>query len=192
MTTWKNAASLIVIGILAAAAGTVSASETAKGTISATPLGGGKFQYNIALTNTSTDGSDIGTFWFSWIPGVDYMEALPTSITAPTGWIFPVTGSDNSSDGNAIEYYNIDGTADQLTPGNTFNFSFDSTEPLSQILGPSTYGSHLPETTAYVYEGFPETDAGFKLNVTAVPEPVSASMIALSSGALLLRRRRIA
>ena len=192
MTIWKNAACSIVIGILAVTAGRASASETASATIAATPLGGGVTQYNLTLTNTSIDATSIGTFWFSWIPGVDYMEAKPTNITAPVGWIFPVTGADNASDGDAIEYYNVSGPADQLAAGHSFNFSFDSTETLSQILGPSSYDGHLLETTSFVYAGFPESDGGFQFNVTAVPEPLSASMIALSGGVLLLRRRRAA
>jgi hypothetical protein len=190
MSIRKNAAWSVAIGVLAGAAGAAFASETGTATIGATPLGGGEFQYNLALTNTSTDGSNIGTFWFSWIPGVDYMEAKPTSITAPTGWIFPITGANNSSDGNAIEYYNIGGSGDQLTPGHTFNFSFDSTEPLSQILGPSSFDGHLVETTAFIYAGFPESDAGLEIQATAVPEPVTASMLALCGGGLLMRRRR--
>jgi len=191
MTLRKNAAWSIAIGVLVASmAGIASASETGTATIGATPLGGGVFQYNLALTNTSTDGSTIGTFWFSWVPGVDYMEAKPTGITAPTGWIDPITGSNNSSDGNAIEYYDIGGAGDLLHAGNTDNFSFDSTETLSQILGNSSYDSHLPETTAFIYLGFPEQDAGLQINVTAVPEPVSASMLAIFGGGLLMRRRR--
>jgi hypothetical protein len=191
MSIRKHAAWSVAIGILVAAtAGMASASETGTATIGATPLGGGVFQYNLALTNTSTDGSTIGTFWFSWIPGVDYMEAKPTNITAPAGWISPITGANNSFDGNAIENYDIGGTGDLLQPGHTFNFSFDSTEPFSQILGNSTIGGHLPETTAFIYSGFPEADLGLQINATAVPEPVSASMLALCGGGLLMRRRR--
>src|ERR1700691_775224 len=105
MTTRKNAVCSIAIGILVAAmCGVASASETATGTISASSLGGGEFQYSLTLTNTSTDSSNIGTFWYSWIPGVDFMEAKPTSITFPTGWSVNITGSNNSSDGNALQF----------------------------------------------------------------------------------------
>jgi hypothetical protein len=181
----------IAVGILMAAARAASASETASATISSAP-DGGAFKYTINLTNTSTDGSNIGTFWFSWTltPDLDYMEIRPTLITAPAGWVSPVSGTNSATDGSAIENFDIGGPADLITPGHTGVFTFDSTEPLSQILGPSTYGAHPLETTSFVYSGTPESDAGFQFNVVAVPEPVSASMLAIFGGGLLMRRRR--
>ena len=193
--TQRNAACSIAIGIiLAAMAGNTSALETASGTISATPLGGGEFQYNIALTNTSTDHTatgNIGTFWFSWVPGHDFMEAKPTNTTFPTGWSVTPTGSNNTSDGNALEF--IAGSGPLLTPGNIDNFSFDSTEPLSQITGASSYTPFDNEATAFIYNGAAFGDAGDQITLTpvAVPEPVSTMLIAISGAGLLLRRRRL-
>ena len=64
-----------------AASATAWASETATAQItSATSQGGGVTQYALQLNNTSTDGSTIGTFWFSWIPGQDYMPVAPSSV----------------------------------------------------------------------------------------------------------------
>ena len=176
---------------MAATAGTASAIESGTGTIAATTLSPGEFQYNIALTNTSTDGSDIGTFWFSWIPGVDFMEIDPTSITFPAGWSVHITGSNannSPSDGNALQF--LAGSGPLLTPGNTDDFSFDSTEPLSQIQGPSTYAPHDNETTSFLYHAGIFSDAGDQITLTTVPEPVSASMLAIFGGGLLMRRRR--
>lgn len=185
----KKIAALTSVLIATGMVSFASAAETASATISSTPLGGGEFQYNIALKNTST--TSIGTFWFSWIPGYDFMNASPTSITAPTGWIAPVTGPDFPGDGYAIEYYNIDGSADQLAPGATDNFSFDTTETLAQLEGPTTFIPSDTGLTSFVYAGFPETDAGFQFSVTpVVPEPVSATIFAASAAALALRRRR--
>ncbi|MGD0463634.1 MAG: hypothetical protein ABSB74_14200 [Tepidisphaeraceae bacterium] len=187
MTTRRNAACSIAIGILVAAtAGRASALESATGTISATPLGGGEFQYNIALKNTSSDGSDIGTFWFSWIPGHDFMEALPTNITFPTGWSVNITGSNNSSDGNALQFL----AGPLLTPGNTDDFSFESTETLAQITGPSSYTLPDNETTSFIYHAAPFSDAGSEFTLTPVPEPVSATVMAIGGAGLLMRRRR--
>jgi hypothetical protein len=119
------------------------------------------------------------------------MEIKPTSITVPTGWVSLVSGANTAADGNAIESFDTGGPSDLLAPGHSDVFTFISTEPLSQILGPSTIGAaHLPETTSFVYSGFPESDAGFEFQVAAVPEPVSASMLALFGGGLLMRRRR--
>jgi hypothetical protein len=190
MMQTKKMTALSSVLIATALVGSVSAAETATATISQTPLGGGDFQYNIALKNTSASTS-IGTFWFSWIPGYDFMSVSPTSITAPTGWINPITGPDFPGDGYAIEFYNTGGTGDQLAAGATDNFSFDSTETLSQLEAPTTFIPSDTALTSFVYAGFPETDAGDEFKVSAVvPEPVSLGMIAMSSGALLLRRRR--
>jgi hypothetical protein len=178
-------ASALLAASLAASA---SASETASATIAAAPIAGG-FQYTLSLTNTSTDGSTIGTFWFSWIPGADYMEAKPTAITFPAGWSDNITGANNASDGNAIQY--LAGTpAADLAQGGTDTFTFDSTEPLSQILGPSTVKDKEVETTYFVYSGAPFSDGGFKSTATAVPEPATLALLALSGPALLLRRKR--
>ena len=186
MRILKNAAYLAMFGTLALA-GVSSASETASATISSSPLGGGVFQYTLNLTNTSSDSSKIGTYWFSWIPGADYMEVLPTSITQPAGWTANLTGSNNSSDGNAIQF--VAGAGSQLAAGGTDVFTFDSTETFSQILGPSSLKDHEVETTAFVYTGGPFSDAGFKLTATTVPEPTSVALL-LTGGAGLMKRRR--
>lgn len=174
------------LGILAAMLpGKAVASQTASATLSSTPEGGGVFQYNIALTNTSTDGSPIGTFWFSWIPGVDYMQTLPTNITMPTGWTDSITGSNNTTDGNAVRY--VAGSTSLLNQGSTDDFSFESTETLAQLQSNSPFGNNAIETTAVVYQGAPLVGTAFTF---VVPEPASMTLITLSGAAALLRRRR--
>jgi hypothetical protein len=191
MTHGKNKVwALVMAGLAASFSGMTSAAETATGTISQSSLGGGEFQYNLSVTNTSTDGSDIGTFWYSWIPGKDFMEVKPTNITFPSGWSVNITGTNNASDGNALQF--LAGAGPLLTPGNTDDFSFDSTETLAQMTGPSPFLSSDIETTSFVYHAAPFSDAGdqFTLTPVTVPEPVSASMLALFGGGLLMRRRR--
>ncbi|HEX4052757.1 MAG TPA: hypothetical protein VHX86_00695 [Tepidisphaeraceae bacterium] len=182
----RNAGFSVVIGLMAAGmAGTALAADTASATIAGISLGGGEFQYNIALTNTSTDGSVIGTFWYAWVPGADFMQVQPTNITQPSGWSANITGSNNSSDGNAIQW--IAGAGDALAQGHTDDFSFESTESLAQLEANSPFGPKDVENTSVTYEGAPFS-AGE--NIFVVPEPVSASVMAICGAGLLLRRRR--
>jgi hypothetical protein len=197
MKIHKIAAFSIALGLMTAMAGTASAVETGTGTISQTSLGGGNFQYNLTLTNTSTDltaTGDIGTFWFAWVPGVDFMEIDPTSITEPAGWTPHITGSNASNavgDGNAIQFL-ANSSATYLLPGQTDDFSFDSTESLAQLQGPSSYGAHNVETTSFLYHQGIFSDNGdeITLSTVSVPEPVSASLFAVGGLGLLMRRRR--
>ena len=44
-----------------------------------------------------------GRFWYSWVPGEDFMPVSPTNITSPTGWTEMVTNA-GSLDGFAIQW----------------------------------------------------------------------------------------
>jgi hypothetical protein len=193
MKRMEKMAALASVLLAASLVGKAAAAETATGTISATPLGGGVNQFNISLTNTNATTS-IGTFWFSWIPPTyDFMNVAPTNVTLPTGWIDQIVN--DPGEGFSIEAYNIGGAGDQLAPGATGQFSFHSTETLAQLTAPGggagPLGAFYAQTTSFVYAGMPETDAGYQFTLTpVVPEPVSASILALGAGGLMLRRRR--
>ncbi len=63
----------------------IYAAETASATITLGSHSAGSYTYDLSLTNTGTAGSTIGTFWFSWIPGQNYLASNPTVVSAPTG-----------------------------------------------------------------------------------------------------------
>ena len=70
------AAAALAVAISATPPAPAYGSETAGGTIalasSELVSGQRQYTYDLSLTNTSTDGSTIGTFWFAWIPHQSY------------------------------------------------------------------------------------------------------------------------
>jgi hypothetical protein len=55
--------------------------ESASATIAATLLPSGNYQYSMTLSDTGS--TTIGTFWFAWVPGEDFLDLMPSSMTAP-------------------------------------------------------------------------------------------------------------
>jgi hypothetical protein len=134
--------------------------EVASGVVTGTSLGGGEWQYNINLTNNSSAdnaNTTIGTFWFSWAPGEDFMEAFPTNVVAPTGWTAAITGRAHAGDGNAIQFVAL--STDLLHAGSSLGgFQFDSTETPAQLAAPSSFFQNEAETQSAAFVGAPSSD----------------------------------
>ena len=163
---------------------------TASAQISGTSLGGGVYDYTITLNNTGTTGSSpIGTFWFGWIPGENFMASSPTGIVSPTNWTSNITNG-GTSDGYAIQWV-ASNSANDVAPGTSLNFSFNSTDTPAMMAGNSTFYSSTPEGTSFVYSGAPFSDSGTQFVVQSVPEPSTWTMIGGAGfGVLALCRRR--
>ena len=173
----KRILSVVIVlatGLLAspAFAGEISAS----GTIGSTP-DGPNFDYTINLTNTSSGSSadPIATFWFSWVPGANFMTTAPISVTTPNGWSDVVTNG-GMSDGFAIQF-NANSAANDLAPGGTATFSFVSATTPAELAGNSPFHTNSPELTSFVYSQGPLQGDGFGpfvvSAVSSVPEPSS-------------------
>src|SRR4051812_409943 len=65
------------------------------------PAAAGQFTNTVTLHNTGT--TTVGTFWFSWIPGEDFLPSLPANITAPPGWVGYI--EQGIYDSYSIEWY---------------------------------------------------------------------------------------
>ena len=107
----------------------------------------------ISITLNNTGNSIIGTFWYSWVPGKDFMSVAPTNVTSPAGWTSNITHG-GSSDGYAIQWTAIS-PADDLVLGNSLSgFSFDSTLSASQLtIDDSPLYPTMPVGTSYTYTG---------------------------------------
>jgi hypothetical protein len=174
-------------GLLGLGAGAASASPDSSATISATPDGPGEFTYNLTLNDASDSTSAIGTFWFAWVPGEDFMGASPTNISSPSGWTEAITGG-GSNDGYAIQWKATSGPSDLAAGGSLPGFSFDSSQTPAQIFGDSPFYPTTPDLTSFTYNGAPFSAISQQFVVTSVPEP--ASLCAVVPAVLLLRRHR--
>jgi hypothetical protein len=180
--------------LLLALAGSVTsarASLMASATLTSTQIDPTTWLYDVTLDDIGT--TNLGTFWFAWEPGEDFMPTAPTSVSSPAGWTDAITHA-GASDGFAIQW--IAGAGAAVTPGNSLTgFSFDSKTSPTTMAGHSPFFPSTPILDSFVYSGAPFSDAGFLLDVqaAATPEP-SGFALMICGGALAamlnLRRRR--
>jgi hypothetical protein len=138
---------------------------SATATIVGTPNGLGAYTYTVTLNDTGT--TTIGTFWFAWIPGQEYMNQDPSSIGSPTGWSAQVTTrSYAGGTGYAIEWTANSSASYIHAGGSSQSFTFTSTETPAQLAANSPFAPSTPTTTAFVYEGGALISPGTELVVT--------------------------
>jgi hypothetical protein len=78
------------------------ATINASGVISSTAAGP-NFNYTITLANASSSNAGIGTFWYAWVPGEDFLATSPISVSPPPGWSDNITNM-GAGDGFAIQF----------------------------------------------------------------------------------------
>ncbi len=183
----RGAVGLAAVAVACAcAAAPAVAAESASATFSSTQLSATSWQYDLTLSDTGT--TNLGTFWFAWVPGQNFMGVAPSGITSPAGWTAKTTHG-GATDGYAIQW--VAAPAAQLTPGESLTgFTFDSALSPEQMLGDSPFHPTSPVTTTFVYSGAPFSDAGFKFEVSAVPEPSSLALLGLGALAVVVALAR--
>src|ERR1700761_7485678 len=108
--------SLLLLALLSVSATAQAAALSASASINFT--GSGPYQYTITFTNTGT--GPIGTFWFAWIPGQNYLASLPSNIQNPSGWNDSIT----TGSSYAIQWT----TASPIASGTVVTFGFTSAD----------------------------------------------------------------
>ena len=145
------------------------------------------YDYLVTLKDDAASTSNIGTFWYSWLPGQDYMFNRPISVTNPAGWTSSITGG-NAGNGFAIRW--VAGAGSALTPGTSLTFGFTSAETPAQLAGFSRYFPTTPVGTSVVYSAGPFSDPGFQFVAAApVPEPSSLVLSLLAGLGWFVRKR---
>jgi hypothetical protein len=139
------------------------ATINASGVISSTPAGAGT-NYSITLTNASSSNAGIGTFWYSWVPGQDFLATSPTSVSPPPGWTDNITNM-GPGDGFAIQFL-ANSPANDVQPGSSLNFSFTSKDSPASVNGNSVFFPGTPVGTSFVYPQGPFSDVGHEFVVT--------------------------
>ena len=175
-------ASLWIGSTLGAAAQTISASAG----FSSQPAGGGLFDYTITLNNSASSTTSIGTFWYAWLPGQDYLPSSPTLVTPPTGWSDFITHF-GSTDGYAIEFVAND-SANALAPGQSLDFNFETLDSPAALAGNSPFYPSTPIGTSVVYGGAPFSGPSdqFVVLPTSVAEPSPITLWLFGAVGLLL------
>jgi hypothetical protein len=186
--------SIALLGIVLATG--LWASPASAGLINATAtytdsaLAGGQFAYTITLTDNSSSTDPIGTFWFAWTPGKDFMTNNPISEITPTGWVANITHG-GATDGYAIQWV---ASSNLLTPGTSLTFGFTSLETPTQLAGFSQFFPTIKEATATLYNAAPfsaDSETIVATQFSSVPEP-SSLMLTLVGGLGVILHKRIA
>lgn len=141
----------------------VPATINASGVISATAAGADT-NYTITLSSARSSDSGIGTFWFAWVPGEDFLATSPISVSPPSGWTDNITNM-GPGDGFAVQFL-ANSPANDVQPGSSLNFSFRSADPPAAVNGNSTFFPGTPVETSFVYPAGPFSDAGHQFVVT--------------------------
>jgi len=184
---WTSNVSLALL--LGATSTNLLASEMATATYTVKQLSPSSFEYDLTLDDTGT--TDIGTFWFSWIPGEGFLGTLPTSVSDPAGWTDMITNG-GLMDGFAIQW--VAGPGAALLPGQSLSgYKFDSALTPAQLAGDSPFHPGSRESTFFVYSGAPFSDAGSQgvaQQAATVPEPSSVALSAVAI-AFAIRGRKL-
>ncbi len=178
---------LIGFGALAIAGSALAQTTSAAATINLVSQGSGVYNYDIDLQNTGT--TTLKTFWFSWIPGFNFMPDSPTNISAPTSWTDIITGSGSY----AIQFTTSGGG---LAGGSSLDgFDFTSVDSPTTLMGNfNAGGTEVPILTSFVYTGAPLQGSSdeFVVQFASAPEPGSwLAFGGLGLVTLAARRRRL-
>lgn len=180
-----------LVGLMVA--GSAEAALMASATIELKSTGGTvvspTYTYGLKLNNTGT--TTIGTLWYAWIPGQNYLATRPSAVVNPAGWTSSIIGG-SAGQGFSIRWL-ASTTGNRLPAGSTLSgFEFTTIDPPSGLDGLSVFFPSASVGTTVVYSGGAFSDSGFTLVASPVVVPEPAGVLPVLAGGMMLvgRRRR--
>lgn len=172
-------------------AGSAEAALMASATIELKSTGGTvvspTYTYGLKLNNTGT--TTIGTLWYAWIPGENYLATRPTSLVNPAGWTSSIIGG-SAGQGFSIRWL-ASAAANRLPAGSMLQgFEFTTIDPPSGLDGLSVFFPSKKVGTAVVYSAGAFSDSGFTFVASPVVIPEPVGVLPMMAGAMLLAGRR--
>jgi hypothetical protein len=155
-------------------------SESASATMTASQVDPSTFGYTITLTDTGQ--TQIGTFWFAWIPVPDenFLATPPTAVTPPSGWGYAITHN-GASDGYGIEF---EANSSLMQPGQSLTFGFQSTDSPAAVESASMFYPGYSVTTSWIFQAYPAPGDGDQFVVAFVACFCAGTRIATAAGAI--------
>lgn len=154
---------------------------------------GSIWSYDIHLQDTG--GTNLGTLWYGWNPGKNFLPDKPTSISAPTGWSLAGVTNGGTGDGFGIRWNAT--TSGEVTPGSTLDgFTFSSVDSPTVLDGNTTASDYAGQNQlvgdSFVYAGAAFSSASDNITIQTVPEPnnyIVLGFVSLVTLGLLKRKK---
>jgi len=154
------------------------------------------FEYSITLNNPAANGSPIGTFWLGWVPGQNFLDSNPLSVSSPAGWSDIIT-NDGPSDGFGIQWVS-NAPSTNVAPGAALKgFTFTSLDTPAKVFGSSAFYPGTPVLTSTTYAGTPFTGASSQFiasgqgSTVPLPPAVWSGLSMLLAMGTILQVRRV-
>lgn len=157
---------------------------------SASPVaaGGGNFQFPYSISISSGDKISTGNFFRVY----DFNNLIAGSIVAPTGWSVSTALSNPTPPPNILLSFADDPASPNLI------FTYTGAPDIAGATSISGFSALAPTAAFEFTDGVARVtgvatggnvDSGGTVIAPVVPEPTTAALLALASGALLARRR---
>jgi hypothetical protein len=172
---WRILLGLILVA--GTAASVHAQGQIGSGTISGS--GSGPYTYSLSFGDAAGATSPIGSVWYGWTAsGGDFLPGVPTSASAPAGWLATVSG-------RSVQFTATSPANDITAGGSLSGFGYQATFSPAQLAA----APNAALTVAYSAGLF--SDAGDPFTVTAVvPEPSALALLLCGAIGLCWAGRR--